>query len=112
LTSPSSSDTTANDIREADIETVWSDGGLMPRLCSRHRLNVRNGNPTDYDIEQLRTVHYPSYNDSNYFRRVIQDLANRHKEEIRVDGNVIRLTRYALDKTCEKHDPTYQKDFK
>ena len=112
MTSPYSSDITANDIREADIETVWSEGGLMLRLCSRHRMNARNGNPTDYDIEQLRTVHYPSYNDSNYFKRVIQELANRHMEEIRVDGDVVRLTRHALDKTRQKYDKTYQKDFK
>ncbi|HZI70779.1 MAG TPA: hypothetical protein VFD60_06415 [Nitrososphaeraceae archaeon] len=51
MTSPYSSDITANDIREADIETVWFEGGLMLRLCSRHRMNARNGNPTDYDIE-------------------------------------------------------------
>ncbi len=53
--------TDTTDIRE-DIETIWS--GLMLRLCSRHRLNVRNGNPADYDTEQLRTVHYPSFNES------------------------------------------------
>jgi hypothetical protein len=33
---------------EADIETLWS--GLMLRLCSRHRINARNGRPTDYRI--------------------------------------------------------------
>jgi hypothetical protein len=66
----------------------------------RHRLNVRNRNPT-VKTWQRRTVHYPSYNDSNYFRRAIQELANRYKEEIRVDGNEIRLTRYGHDKTCE-----------
>jgi hypothetical protein len=60
---------------------------------------------------QLRTVQYSFYTDSNYFRRVIQELANWHKEEIQVDRNIIRLTRYSLDKTCEKHDKTYQKDF-
>jgi hypothetical protein len=107
LTSP---DINLIDIQEEDIETIWS--GLMLRLCSRHRINARNGNSTDYGIEQLRTDHYPIFNDSNYFRRVIRELANRHWEEIQVDGNVIRLTRHALDKTCEKHDPTYQKDFK
>ena len=33
-------------------------------------------------------------------------------EEIRVDGDVVRLTRHALDKTRQKYDKTYQKDFK
>jgi hypothetical protein len=109
LTSPS--DTATSDIREEDIEAIWSEGGLMLRLCSRHRINVRNGNPTDYDIDQLRTVHYPSYDDTRYFKQVIHELANRHMKEILVVGNVIRLTRYALDKTCQNYDPTYQKDF-
>ena len=112
MTSPSSSDTTANDVREVDIETVWSEGGLMLRLCSRHRINARSGNPTDYDIEQLRTVHYPSFGDARYFKEVIQELANRHMKEILVVGNAIRLTRYALEKTCQNYDKTYQKDFK
>ena len=84
----------------------------MLRLCSRHRINARSGNPTDYDIEQLRTVHYPSFGDARYFKEVIQELANRHMKEILVVGNAIRLTRYALEKTCQNYDKTYQKDFK
>jgi hypothetical protein len=83
----------------------------MIRLCYRYRTNARNGDPTGYDIEQLRKVHYPRYEYSENFKRIIQELANRHMQEIRIDGDVIRLTTYALDKTCEKHDPTYHKDF-
>ena len=104
------SDTTTQ-VSETDIESIWLN--LMLHLCSRHRINARNGHQTDYSIESLRTDHYPGYSSSQYFKRVILELAKRHAAEIEViDGNAIRLTRYSLDKTCQKYDPTYQKDFK
>lgn len=92
---------------EADIETLWS--GLMLRLCSRHRINARNGRPTDYRIGDLREDHYRGYEDVRYFTRLLQELARRHPE-IQVDGDIIRLTRHGLD-NCGRYDRTFQRDF-
>jgi hypothetical protein len=91
-----------------DMEKIWS--GLMLRLCSRHRINARNGSPTDYEIERLRQDHYPAYEDAQNFRKLLYELSKIHKE-IQVDENIIRLTRFGLD-NCEKYDPTFQRDFK
>jgi hypothetical protein len=93
---------------EKDIQTVWS--SLMLRLCSRHRINVRNGRPTDYRIEDLRTDQFSGgFTNSEYFKRIIEELAKRHTE-IQVDGDIVRLTKYGLD-NCKKYDPTFQRDF-
>jgi hypothetical protein len=95
-------------MEEEDMEKIWS--GLMLRLCSRHRINARNGSPTDYEIERLRKDHYPAYEDAQNFKTIIYELARVHKE-IQVDGDIIRVTRFGLD-NCEKYDPTFQRDFK
>jgi hypothetical protein len=49
-----------------DMEKIWS--GLMLRLFSRHRINARNGTPTEYEIERLRQDHYPAYDDAQKFQ--------------------------------------------
>jgi hypothetical protein len=63
----------------------------MLRLCSRHRINARNGSPTDYEIEKLRQDHYSAYEEAQNFRRLIYELAKIHRE-IQVDENIIRVT--------------------
>ena len=63
----------------------------MLRLCSRHRINARNGSPTDYEIENLRQDHYSAYEEAQNFRRLIYELAKIHRE-IQVDENIIRVT--------------------
>ena len=93
---------------EEDIKKVWP--GLMLHLCPRHRINARNESPTDYKIEDLRKDHYAGFTDSQYFRKLIYELARLY-EEIQVEGDIIKLTKYGLD-NCEKYDPTFQKDFK
>jgi hypothetical protein len=91
---------------EGAIEKIWSN--LMSHLCPRHRIQARNGHPTDYRIEDLRMEHYPSY-EKDFFRRHIVRLANR-QPEIQVEGDVIRLTPYGLD-NCGVYDGTWQRDF-
>jgi hypothetical protein len=59
---------------EEDIEKVWP--GLILHLCSRHRIDARNGRPTDYKIEDLRKEHYSGYTESKYFRKLIYELAS------------------------------------
>jgi hypothetical protein len=63
----------------------------MLRLCSRHRINARNGSPTDYEIENLHQDHYSAYEEAQNFRRLIYELAKIHRE-IQVDENIIRVT--------------------
>src|SRR5438105_2695505 len=75
---------------EKNMKKVWS--GLMLRLCSMHRINARNGSPTDYEIEKLRQDHYAAFDDGQYFRKLIYELARGHKE-IQVDANIIRVTK-------------------
>jgi hypothetical protein len=96
-----------SDTSEQDLQTVWS--SLMLRLCSRHRINARNGRPTDYRIEDLRIDQFTGFTDGEHFKRIIQELAKLHME-IQVDGDIVRLTKYGLD-NCKKYDPTFQRDF-
>jgi hypothetical protein len=79
------------------------------RLCSKHRINARNGRPTDYKIEDLRIDQFAGFTNSKYFKRILEELANRHTE-IQIDGDIVRLTNYGLD-NCKKYDPTFQRDF-
>lgn len=90
-----------------DVEKVWRT--LMTHMCPRHRNNTRNGKPTDWDIENLRTEHYDAYTNPDYFRSVLRELARRHGE-IQIKGNAMGLTEEGL-KNCSKYDPTFQRDF-
>jgi hypothetical protein len=97
---------TISDIRD-DAERVWLT--LMSHLCPRHRINARNGRPTNWDIENLRSEYYGAYTDAGYFRKVIEELVRRHRE-IEVERNIIRLTEYGLN-NCSRYDMTFQRDF-
>jgi hypothetical protein len=92
-------------VSEKDIQTVWVN--LMSYLCPRHRINKKNGDPTDYNIEELRRKYYNAF-DPNYFRRVIGWVARQHRE-VEVERDIIRLSRFGFD-NCEKYDGTFQKD--
>jgi hypothetical protein len=95
-------------VDEGTLERIWSN--LMNYLCPRHRTNYRNGDPTDYRIEDLRAEHHRSYKDGGeYFRRHIAELANRH-QEIQVEDDFIRLTSFGIDH-CGDYVRNWQRDF-
>lgn len=94
-------------IDEDTLEGIWSN--LMNHLCRRHRINVRNGYPTDYKIEDLRIDYYSAYQDAEYFRRHIVELARRHSE-IQVEGDTLRLTQYGVNQ-CGSYVRNWQRDF-
>lgn len=94
-------------IDEDTIDGIWTN--LMHHLCRRHRINVRNGYPTDYKIEDLRIDYYGAYQDAQYFRRHIAELAKRHPE-IQVEGDTLRLTQYGVSQ-CGNYVRNWQRDF-
>jgi hypothetical protein len=94
-------------IDEGDLQKIWVN--LMMHLCRRHRDKARKREPTDYRIEDLRKEYFGAYTDSEYFRRHIVELSNRHYE-IQSEGDVIRLTPRGLD-TCVSYVPEWQRDF-
>lgn len=94
-------------IEEDTLEGIWSN--LMSHLCRRHRTNVRNGYPTDYKIEDLRIDYYGAYQDAEYFRSHIAELARRHPE-IQVEGDTLRLTPYGINQ-CGNYVHNWQRDF-
>ena len=99
----------AENIDEGTLEKIWSN--LMNHLCPRHRTNARNERPTDYKIEQLRNDYYGSYEVTEYFRRHITELANRHQEiEVAGGADIVRITLYGLGH-CGDYDSTWQRDF-
>jgi hypothetical protein len=81
---------------------------VLFKLSQRHRINKRNGHQTDYRIEDLRKEHYGGFTDSEYFRRVLSQVARQHKE-FEVERQIIKLSGFGLD-NCEKYDPTFQRD--
>jgi hypothetical protein len=95
------------EVSPGDIERVWRT--LMSHLCSRHRINARNGRPTDWDIEDLRADRYGGFTNAEYFRSLIHELS-RQRREVNFENGIIRLTEYGLD-NCKKYDPTFQRDF-
>jgi hypothetical protein len=94
-------------IAEGDLERIWV--SLMLHLCRRHRMKARNGEPTDWRIEDLRNEHYGGFTDSEHFRTHIVELANRHWE-IKTAGDIVRLTPRGLT-TCVNYVPEWQRDF-
>ena len=94
-------------IDEGTIENLWNT--LPNQICHRHRTMARNGQPTDWNIEELRNELYGAYENPTYFRRHMVELANRHPE-LQVEGDVVRLTPEGLD-YCEANVPGWVRDF-
>lgn len=104
-----------NQIDEDTLRGLWTT--LPTQLCSRHRERARNvaptddnPRPTDWKIEDLRREYYEGgYPNAEYFRKHITELARRHPE-IRVEGDVIRLTNQGL-LYCVRNVKGFQTDF-
>jgi hypothetical protein len=94
-------------IDEGTLEKIWTT--LPDQICHRHRTMARNQQPTDWNIEELRSEFYSAYADPTYFRRHVAELANRHPE-LQVEGDVVRLTHNGLD-YCEANISGWQRDF-
>ena len=74
------------------------------------RSSAKNRESTDCRIEDLRIERFPSWGNSEYFRRCIVGLANIHEEiETVWGGNIVRLTPIGLQ-SCRRF-PGWQKDF-
>lgn len=95
-------------IPEDDLDQIWVN--LPMQLSRRYRERKRNGHSTDYLIEDLRNEHYGAFISANHFRMCIEELARRHSEEIVVDGDKIKVTKYGID-NYRRTDPSFQKDF-
>ena len=92
-----------------DMDQIWISDPVK-YLCERHRDKAKNRESTDCRIEDLRIERFPSWENSEYFRRCIVGLANIHEEiETAWGGNIVRLTPIGLQ-SCRRF-PVWQKDF-
>ena len=94
---------------QRDMDQIWmSDPARY--LCERHRDKAENREPTDCRIEDLRIERFPTWGNSEHFRRCIVGLSNIHEEiETAWGGNIVRLTPIGLG-SCRRI-PGWQKDF-
>ena len=91
---------------QKDMDQIWMRDPVK-HLCERHRDKARNGESTDCRIEDLRIERFPSWENSEYFRRCMYNI---HEEiETAWGGNIVRLTSIGLQ-SCRRF-PGWQKDF-